>query len=342
MTIDMHGQFAYNVTVKRALVLIFVCLLLAAVAGLAYPLVGGSLAQIVRQAGEEERYFPETGHLVAGEFLRTYESVPDPELVFGYPITEAFTDVVLERTVQYFERARFELFPENPPELRIKVSELGYLTRKAGPTLPIPGNLQACRTFDEVEYPVCFAFLEFFESHGGVRVFGYPISSFELHDGRIAQYFQRARFEWHPEKPAGQRVVLTKLGRKYFEINREDPIRLMAITYTTGSNLPQRILTLQVRAYARQTVTPKQGTQIIDVLVQDQTLAPVAGADVYLEIRFTDGTVLNTIVPSPTDEQGLVSYTLDFPEQRVGVVLINVQAVYDGLHSSTLTSFRVW
>ena len=61
------------------------------------------------------QFFPETGHNVKGDFLRFYKSVPDPKLVFGYPITEQITSKD-GKTVQYFQRARFELradLPEN-------------------------------------------------------------------------------------------------------------------------------------------------------------------------------------------------------------------------------------
>ena len=63
----------------------------------------------------EVQYFPETGHHIKGDFLRFYKSVTDPRLVFGYPITEQMTSRD-GKTVQYFQRARFELrmdVPEN-------------------------------------------------------------------------------------------------------------------------------------------------------------------------------------------------------------------------------------
>jgi hypothetical protein len=39
---------------------------------------------------DEPRFFPETGHWVSGDFLAKYESVPNPELVFGMPLTGQF------------------------------------------------------------------------------------------------------------------------------------------------------------------------------------------------------------------------------------------------------------
>jgi hypothetical protein len=38
--------------------------------------------------GPAARYFPETGHWVAGQFLDFYESIPAQSWFYGYPITE--------------------------------------------------------------------------------------------------------------------------------------------------------------------------------------------------------------------------------------------------------------
>ncbi len=51
-------------------------------------------------------------------------------------------------------------------------------------------------------------------TRGGLGVYGYPITEqFVGREGRLVQYFQRARFELHPELTAGLRVQLTPLGR---------------------------------------------------------------------------------------------------------------------------------
>ncbi len=327
---------------KRITVLVLVCLLIVAAAGLFFPLQDSSLAQVLRQATAQELYFPETGHMVTGDILRAYQSVPNPELVFGFPITEAFQDSDEERLIQYFERARFELYVENPPELRVKISDLGYLSYKAGPELPIPGNLQACRYFEETRKPVCFAFLDFFDANGGVPIFGYPITSFELHDGRITQYFQRARFEWHPELPVGSRVQLTDLGRVYFEIIGEEPYRYLALPLTTGSNLARRIVSMQVHAYPKIAIAPVSGDQTISIVVQDQNLMPIAGATVYLEVIDTGGVASNTVIPYSTNDQGVVTHTFAYQNQRPGVVIMRVHALFEGLQGRTVTSFRIW
>jgi uncharacterized protein YkwD len=55
------------------------------------------------------------------------------------------------------------------------------------------------------------AFLRFFDSYGGVKTFGYPISDPVTENGRTVQYFERQRFEYHTEAAGTPNEV--QLGR---------------------------------------------------------------------------------------------------------------------------------
>lgn len=59
-------------------------------------------------------------------------------------------------------------------------------------------------------------FLEFWEENGGLEVFGYPLTSVRAQstdDGTfLTQYFERARFEQHPENEPPYDVLLGRLG----------------------------------------------------------------------------------------------------------------------------------
>lgn len=56
-------------------------------------------------------------------------------------------------------------------------------------------------------------FLTFWRKHGGVLIFGYPISEQLVEQGQVRQYFERARFEYHPnEANPDYRVQLSRLG----------------------------------------------------------------------------------------------------------------------------------
>jgi hypothetical protein len=61
---------------------------------------------------ESSRYFPETDHSVSHGFKSYWEKYGDLDY-FGLPISEEFTED--DKTVQYFERARFEWQPESDP-----------------------------------------------------------------------------------------------------------------------------------------------------------------------------------------------------------------------------------
>src|SRR3972149_6436026 len=177
---------------------------------------------------EPRQYFSETGHWVLGDFLISYQSAADPALLYGMPLTDEFVSSAAGgRRVQYFEHVRFELRPENPPELRVVKSPLGtILYDQEQPTawLALPQGDAGCRLIKETGFRVCYAFLDFFDAYGGIDQFGYPISDLEEHDTFAVQYFQFARMEFHPEWPAGQQVGLTDVGRRYFTLF-EDPRR---------------------------------------------------------------------------------------------------------------------
>ncbi|MDW8058704.1 MAG: hypothetical protein RMK01_01370 [Thermomicrobium sp.] len=71
----------------------------------------------------ERRYFPETGHSLAYGFKQFWEG-NGGVAIFGYPISEEFVEN--GRTVQYFERARFEYNPNaTDEESRITLGLLG-------------------------------------------------------------------------------------------------------------------------------------------------------------------------------------------------------------------------
>jgi hypothetical protein len=79
-------------------------------------------------------------------------------------------------------------------------------------TLPFVQNLFFSQTNHHLSGRA--GFLNYWRENGGVLVFGYPISEEIIEDGRVVQYFERARFEYHPENIGtdGQ-IQLSLLGR---------------------------------------------------------------------------------------------------------------------------------
>lgn len=163
-------------------------------------------------------YVPATGHYMRGVF-RDFWDKNGGLANFGYPLTEEYIDPLTGRVFQYYERARFE---RASPEAG--VVELGLLGREFlgarvfAPVDPIETTSQR-RYFPETGQIVQYGFKTIWETRGGLPIFGLPLSS-EVQevagDGtiRTVQYFERARFEFWPELPDGQRVVISDLGRE--------------------------------------------------------------------------------------------------------------------------------
>jgi len=129
--------------------------------------------------------------------------------------------------VQYFERAVFELHPENQPPFDVLLTLLGALDYKErypnGAPGQEPNTGPASVLFKETGKRVGGPFLAYWQSHGGLAQQGYPISdefqAISPLDGKqyTIQYFQRAVFELHPEnKGTPYEVLLSQLGTLRF------------------------------------------------------------------------------------------------------------------------------
>jgi hypothetical protein len=282
------------------------------------------------------QFFPETGHNIKGDFLRFYKSVPEPTLLFGYPITEQITSKD-GKIVQYFQRVRFELRADLPESQRIQLTPLGLATYQRREQL-ILNNSSGCELFS-TGYPVCIAFLDFYKAHGGAAQFGNPISPFEFHENLIVQYFEKARFEWRADRPEGQRVVLTDLGRLYFDQFREDPAHLKPVNPLDATINP--ILSIKVRAFVAKSVTRPNDEQTVYVIVQSQTGQAVSNTTGKATIHWPDGRAEDYYFT--TNGAGVGKITFHFEGQKQGeLVPIDIVVAYQGLAGTTRASFRVW
>lgn len=280
-------------------------------------------------------FFPETGHNVKGDFLRHYNSVRDPKLVFGYPITEEITSKD-GKTVQYFQRARFELRADLPE--RVQLTMVGQAAYTTGNQQLNIENSQGCKLFP-TGFRVCFAFLDFYELNNGPAQFGNPISPFEFRENLIVQYFEKARFEWRADRPDGQRVVLTDLGRYYFDQLGENSAHFKPISPLDATINP--ILSIDARAYVMKPVALASGTQTVYIVVQSQTRQAVPNANGKATVRFTDGRTQEYFFS--TNATGLGTVTFDFTDQKQGELIpVDILVTYEGLSATTTTSFRIW
>jgi hypothetical protein len=183
---------------------------------------------LMPQAGPAQaaQPFPETGHTVSDPFL-SYWRANGGLAQFGYPISDLQTEISAldgkPYTVQYFERAVFELHPENAgTPYNVLLAQLGAFRYHALYPAGAPDqqpDTQNARYFAETGHSLGGAFRAYWEQHGGLAQQGYPISDefteVSAVDGKpyTVQYFERAVFELHPENAGTPyNVLLTPLG----------------------------------------------------------------------------------------------------------------------------------
>jgi hypothetical protein len=168
------------------------------------------------------RYFPETGHNLANGFRYYWENNGGLER-FGYPISEEFVEDGM--TVQYFERARFEYHPEHqgtPFEVQLALLGRAATQGLRFDRVPAFPSTSDRWYFPETGHSLAYGFLSYWLRNGGLSVFGYPISEefaeVNPEDGKVytVQYFERQRFEYHPEYAGTpHEVLLGLLGKQY-------------------------------------------------------------------------------------------------------------------------------
>lgn len=304
-----------------------------------------ALTVLAQTGGQDSQYFPETGHTVRDPFYDFFLQHGGVEQ-FGYPITDDYIDSQTGLLVQYFQKARLEWHPDNPDPYKVQLGLLGEeLGKKAGPIsvdqIPL-ANDPTCYYFDETKHKVCNSFLTYYREHGGLDMFGYPITEYVYENGLIVQYFQRARMEWRPEKPAGQRVQTAPLGQIYYDYAGLDRGRLKPQPPLGNTIvLTPQVTRLTARASVLSAITRRGGTQTGYVYVSDQLGNPVSGAAVTLVVR--DPTGSQTFNLPPTAANGTTVQTFPVSQAKPGqVVVMEFYVTYGGLFTTTRTSYMMW
>ena len=164
--------------------------------------------------------------------------------VFGYPITaaapEANRDTGQTYNTQWIERNRMEVHPENagtPYEILLgllgkdRLAQLG----RDWQAEPRETKKDGCLWFEQTGHNVCnnqgnLGFKTYWETHGlkipgldnyarSLQLFGLPLTEPRMEtnssgDTVLTQWFERARFEWHPNNPDEYKVLLGLLGKE--------------------------------------------------------------------------------------------------------------------------------
>lgn len=170
--------------------------------------------------------------------------------VFGYPLTDVVPvpGPAVGSTVQaqWTERNRLESHPTNPAPYKVLIGRMGaerlaQLGRDPAAEGREAGAIAGCLWFEETGHNVCEqtpgqGFKPYWQSNGlqvagldaygrSLMLFGLPLTAARNEigsDGQsvLTQWFERARFEWHPANPTQYRVLLGLLGS---EVQQQTP-----------------------------------------------------------------------------------------------------------------------
>ena len=185
----------------------------------------------------EQRCFPETGFCIDGK-IRAFWEKNGGLAVFGFP-TGGIEHILSEDkaiTMQRFERNRIELHPWNAAPYDVQLGRLGDTKLKKQQrdwfAFPTSAAQPGCRFFVETNHNVCGDILAAWRKNGlqldknpriseaeSLALFGLPLSDLvteTLSDGKEyqVQWFERARFELHPENAPPYNVLLGLLGNE--------------------------------------------------------------------------------------------------------------------------------
>jgi hypothetical protein len=154
---------------------------------------------------QHQLYFDATGQAISPEFAAYWIEKGGLER-FGYPISRP---VLIHGVLsQFFQRAVFEYHPEfagTPNEVLLRLLGTEITSGRSFLKADAQSTPTDSIIFAETDHSLGGAFRKFWEENGGLAVYGYPISE-EISeksptDGQdyVVQYFERNRFEYHPE-----------------------------------------------------------------------------------------------------------------------------------------------
>ena len=288
------------------------------------------------------RYFPETGHSLDPVFEPFFDG-HGAVTILGHPITESYVDPYSDFLLQYFENARLEVAPDSQGELAVRLTELGVLL--GGWDLPLEverfpiGNNPGCRYYAESGHQVCYAFLDYYESHGGEAVFGLPITELRFEDGRMVQYYQDFRLDWYPEAQDGERIRIAPLGADHFDLMGYPTSLLEPIVSGDLEDYP--VLDIRLSSSVLKPLIGTDETQRVYLVVSDQNRQPVAGAAALLTITYPDG-IQFRMMPI-TDSSGVTQIDIPLQGSLAGSrIALEYTVVYDDLSALTRDSFYIW
>ncbi len=173
------------------------------------------------------------------------------------------------------------------------------------PAQPKPG----CRYFPETQHNLCAGFRAYWETYGGLLEFGFPLTE-EFVDpvlGRTVQWFERARFEWHPGViPARFDVLEGRVGAELLALGGAPPAPTPTPTLTidlTPASDTNAVGTLHtVTATVLRNGSPAAGERVRFRVTGGGNPSPTSGSDVTNNAGQARFSFSNTLAATNTIE----------------------------------------
>ncbi len=152
--------------------------------------------------------------------------------------------------------------------------------------------------------------------------------------------FRRARFEFRPELPDGQRVVLADLGSLYFEKLSEDPA-LKDPSQPLNASTQPATTSIQLRAFVWKAVTVETDQQTIYIIANDQSGRSFNNSSCTATVHWPNDSA--QVIGAATNSSGIAIIHLSFANKPWGSLIpIDINCGYENLNGGTTTSFRIW
>jgi hypothetical protein len=265
--------------------------------------------------------FKEVPDCIEGRFAEYWRS-NGGLAVFGLPLGPARQERVGGGTylAQLFERNRFELHPENARPYDVLLGRLGdeqlKLQGRDWKGFPQGRPKSGCQYFETTGHAVCEPFLAYWRGHGlefdgrkstseaeSLALFGLPLGEPQVEtnssgDSVMTQWYERARFEFHPNNPDPYKVLLGRLGAEgrapaggaaCAGIPASVNATVTPNCFKAGTPVRARASGFKANEQVKYTVKPPAGVEIPVFLLTGTQTADARGV-VELSSSFPEGT----------------------------------------------------
>lgn len=287
--------------------------------------------------------------------------------VFGLPLSNDHNEKVGDQKykVQYFERARFEYHKGDPEPYDVLFGRLAadWLLAQGRDWQTFPkADPAAAHYFAETGHAIAPQFWGFWSRNGlefdgnakaksmaeSPALFGYPISEAQMEPPPTArciwtQWFERARFEYHPENKAPYDVLLGRLGADALAASQQKPDKPAAEGKPAKAigcppNAPAPAEGAQAWMGDAEPIAPGIMNAVCARLIVNG--APVTGAEVKATAHYEGATASYGPIVTGADGQVQIDFNIGKAKNRTPVTIELAFIAPGGQSFSAATSFQ--